>query len=406
MKRFVGIYSLLMLLVLLFATTGCLPTTQEETRVFPEGSASCNATAHKTRYLVKKKNGKVVKVYANSREEMLEKYVRPKLDELVHVEADQRIYAYESSGDGQQFTSAVETWGVERIQAATAWNQNFKGQNVIVAVIDSGVDISHSNLSSQIYTNTIEANGSAGVDDDHNGFIDDVHGWDFALESPINHDTSGHGTHVAGIIAGAHANGLKGVAPSAKILPLDFMNGPEGYTSDAIEAIEYSKLMKAKVINASWGSDACSSILNDSIDSLAAKNILFVTAAGNSGNDITIYPEYPAAFISSPQITVGSITQRGFMSSFSNYGMLVDVMAPGDQILSTVPGNDYMYMSGTSMAAPYVAGMAAILLSKKPNLTVAQLKNTILNSVTKRSYSVKTEGEINVPQALVNLDSL
>jgi subtilisin family serine protease len=399
------IYSILTLLVFVLIASGCSKALLHEKQVFPEGSADCAESAVKTRYLVKKKDGSIERVRATSREEMLEKYVRPKIDELEYVEAEKIIYATDSQGDGQITPSSTETWGAERVQVQEAWNQNIKGQGVIVAVVDSGVEISHPALQSQIYTNMAELNGVPGVDDDHNGYIDDVHGWDFSVHTPINHDTSGHGTHVSGIIA-ANSSVMSGVAPLAKILPLDFMDGGSGYTGDAINAIEYAKSMNARVINASWGSSFCSKLLNNEIDSLAQKNILFVVAAGNSGNDLSRFPEYPAAFVSSPQITVGAITQRGFMASFSNYGALVDVMAPGDQILSSYTNGDYMYLSGTSMAAPFVSGIAALLISQKPNVSVLDLKNAIMNSVIKRNYSVKSEGEINVPQAISAISNL
>ena len=408
MDRFVRIYSLLFIMILIFVATGCSPQSSAVNKVFQEPSYACEARSHKTRYVVKKKDGSIVKVHANSREELIEKYVIPKLEELEIVESDQLIYANDLmlSNDGPITPNAQETWGAERIQANVAWNSGVKGQNVLVAVIDSGVEISHPSLSSKIYVNTAELNGARGVDDDENGLVDDVRGWDFSLNSAVNHDTSGHGTHVAGVIAGAHSGPMKGVAPDAKILPIDFMDGGSGYTSDAIKSINYAKLMKAHVINASWGSDLCSRILEDTILSLVDENILFVAAAGNNGNDISRYPEFPAAFRSSAQITVGAITQLGFMPSFSNYGQLVDVMAPGDEILSSYTGGDYAYLSGTSMAAPFVSGLAALIVGKKPDITVSQLKSVILESVTKRNYSVKTEGEINVPQALTLLNSL
>jgi thermitase len=404
-KISVGIYSVLVLMVLVLVASGCAPE-NSESRVFSK-DVKCAGTAVPNQYLVKKKDGSILRVKAKSRQDMLEKYVRPNLDKLEYVEEDQIIYSNGlSQNDGTISTRSFETWGVDRIQAQTAWNQNITGQGVIVAVVDSGVDITHPSLSSQIYTNVAELNGVPGVDDDGNGYIDDMHGWDFSLKTPDNHDTSGHGTHVAGIIAGVHTSTMQGVAPGAKILPLDFMDGGSGYTSDAIEAIEYAKSMHARVINASWGSSFCSKILNDTIDTLARENILFVAAAGNSGQDLSRYPEYPAAFTSASQITVGAITQRGIMASYSNYGDLVDVMAPGDQIYSSYLNHDYMYLSGTSMATPFVTGLAALLVSQNPNVTAVELKNVIMDSVTKGVYSVKTQGEINVPQAMTVLNNL
>ncbi len=404
------VYSILVLVTFLLVTSAC--SQKEESAIFPANNGfptgDCSSTAHKTRYVVKKKDGSIVRVHANSREEMLENYVRPNLNKLEFVETDQLIYANDLivPAEREINENSVATWGADRIQAKVAWDQNIKGQGVTVAVIDSGVAINHSSLSSKIYVNEAELFGIPGVDDDGNGYIDDIRGWDFARKSPLNNDTSGHGTHVAGVISGSHSGPMKGVAPEAKILPLDFMEGGSGFTSDAIEAIEYAKSNGARVINASWGSSFCSKLLEDKINSLVNKNVLFVAAAGNSGNNISYWPEYPAAFISEAQITVGSITQRGFMSSFSNYGNLVDVMAPGDEILSTYLGNDYVYLSGTSMAAPFVSGLAALLVQKKPDITVHQLKSILLNSVVKRNYQIKTQGEISVPNALSAVDNL
>ncbi len=386
--------------VLAFLLISCAKQDTEMMKVFPELTPSCESTAHKTRFVIKKKDGTIYSVNAKSRDDLIKNHLEFQLEDLELVENDQIIQRNDYFLRNDINPAFYDTWGAERINAPYAWSKNIKGKNVVVAVIDSGVDITHPALSSKIYINEKEMFGFPGVDDDGNGYVDDVRGWDFAKDSPYNDDSSGHGTHVAGVIASAHTSSVKGIAPDAKILPLDFMNGNNGYTSDAINAILYAKQMKAQVINASWGSSFCSKILNTTIDSLNESNTIFVAAAGNSGNDLSRYPEYPAAFISNVQITVGAITRRGFQTYFSNYGNLVDVVAPGDEINSTYLSHGYRPMSGTSMAAPFVSGLAALIYGVNPNLTVSEVKSIINQSVVPGNFQVRTRGEINVAQAL------
>jgi subtilisin family serine protease len=365
--------------------------------VFPETSSLCQQTAHPERYIVKKENGEILVHYAKSREDMIQNYVEPNLAEIAFVEQDQKLSKLDVT---RIQADSLETWGTTRIQASYAWNLNIYGQNTVVAVIDSGVDISHEALAGNIYVNELEANGQPGVDDDSNGLIDDISGWNFDKNSADNLDEDGHGTHVAGIIAALHISPVKGVAPKTKIIPLDFMNEHGGFASNGILSIRYAVEKGARVINASWGSNSCSSLLKKEIQDLEQKNVLFVAAAGNSGNNLSLYPEFPAAYINPTQITVSALTVRGFMAWFTNYGRLSNIMAPGEKILSSVPGNKYEYLNGTSMAAPMVSGVAALLFSHNPHLTALQAKQILLQSATKGPFDVSSRGELNVPAAL------
>ncbi|MEK6748832.1 MAG: S8 family serine peptidase [Pseudomonadota bacterium] len=270
------------------------------------------------------------------------------------------------------------------IDAPEAWDLQTGAANTVIAVIDTGVDYNHPDLTANIWSNTGEIPGN-GVDDDGNGYIDDVRGWNFADNTNNPIDLNNHGTHVAGIIAasGNNATGVTGVNWLAKIMPLRFMdaNG-SGTTSNAIRALEYAVRNGARISNNSWGGPSPSRALSDAI--IAANNAghLFVTAAGNVAGDIDATPEYPASFNIPNIVTVASTDQSDNLSSFSNFGAVsVDLAAPGSQIHSTLRNNRYGSFSGTSMAAPFVAGVAGLVLSQNAGLTVAQIKSALLNNV-------------------------
>ncbi|MDR6880410.1 hypothetical protein J2X61_002157, partial [Bacillus sp. 3255] len=222
-----------------------------------------------------------------------------------------------------------------------------------------------------------------GIDDDGNGYIDDVSGFDF-----VNHDSTvfdgsnsdTHGTHVAGIIAAAANNeGIIGVAPHVKILPLKFIQGNYGYTSDAIEAIEYAKSIGVKIINCSWGGSEINPALKDAMEN---SGILFISASGNNGSDTAKQPIYPAAFGLPNVVSVTAVDNVGNLAPFSNYGNTVDLAAPGVNVLSTLPENNYGMMSGTSMAAPYGTGVAALLFSLNPSISAQEVKEKLKNNIT------------------------
>lgn len=298
-------------------------------------------------------------------------------------------------------------WGMKTINAEPLWNKNILGNNVVVAIIDSGVDPRHPQLAQQLYSNPKEILN--GIDDDGNGLIDDIHGYDFIAKSGNLTDNSGHGTHIAGIIAADHSKGqVTGVAPQAKLLVYDFFGtGEDGTVFDAIRAIRVAAQAGAKIINASWGGPGCSSALKLEMDALVAKDVLFVTAAGNDGQNIDQVPSYPAAFSVVTQITVGAMTFDEFTAGFSNYGSKVDLVAPGVNIISTFPVaiidgvqvSQYENMAGTSMATPFVVGSAALLWSAFPQAKALDIKRALLESTRSGFYPVKTRGALDVAAA-------
>jgi subtilisin family serine protease len=269
------------------------------------------------------------------------------------------------------------------IDAPEAWETTQGSANLIVAVVDSGTDINHPDLANRIYTNTKEVPNN-GVDDDLNGFIDDVHGWDFYFNDRTVYDgyTDEHGTHVSGTIAAAanNAEGVAGVAPNVRILPLKFL-GPtgKGPTSAAVQAIAYAKKMGAKVINASWGGAGYSQPLADAI---AACDCVFVAAAGNSGLDTTYSPHYPSSLGLPNMISVASVNGNGALSSFSNYSSTnVHVAAPGRDIYSSVPS--YSRGAGAEISATSASGRSFKAVTHAFSLSVvtdAQDRTAILQN--------------------------
>ncbi len=215
--------------------------------------------------------------------------------------------------------------------------------NRVVAVIDTGVDFSHPDLADRAWKNPGESGSGKetnGVDDDANGKVDDVNGWDFFHDDKTVFDAAdgdSHGTHVSGTIAASvNGQGVVGVAPNVKVMSLKFLGPSGGFTSDAIDAIGYAKSKGAKISNNSWGGGSFSQALKDAI---GASGSLFVAAAGNSGVNTDTSPQYPAAYDNSNILSVAAINNQGGLASFSNYGLkTVDISAPGVSILSSVPG--------------------------------------------------------------------
>ncbi len=294
------------------------------------------------------------------------------------------------------------------IRATEAWDLT-TGANVTVAVVDTGVDYAHGDLAPNSWTNPIDP--ANGVDDDHNGFVDDVHGADFVDEDANPTDDAGHGTHVAGII-GAKSNnaaGIAGVNWDAKIMALKFLDEDgQGNTADAANSIDYAVSHGARVINASWGGPALSQALYQAVRRAGEKGVVFVAAAGNDGENADAKPDFPAAFDLPNVISVAATDSSDDLADFSNYGAgSVDLAAPGDDIESTVPkdtdSSGYASFSGTSMAAPFVAGAVALYLSRFPQGNGDQARTSILGTVDKLpslTGKVATGGRLNLARAL------
>ncbi|HEY1120890.1 MAG TPA: S8 family serine peptidase, partial [Haloferula sp.] len=267
------------------------------------------------------------------------------------------------------------------IDAPRAWEMQTGINSVVVAVIDSGVDRSHPDLQGNLWVNPGEVAGN-GIDDDLNGYVDDVHGWDFHGKDNNPSDVYGHGTHVAGTIAarGDNALGVTGVCWNARILPVKFLSDTgSGYTSDAISAVTYAARMGAKVMNNSWGGGGYSQALSDAIQAAGQAGSLFVASAGNDGANNDALLRYPSCYDLPNIVSVGSTDSSDALATSSNYGeSTVDVAAPGAAILSLRPGGEYRTMSGTSMAAPHVSGVAALMLSENATLSPSGLRQLLM----------------------------
>ena len=282
-------------------------------------------------------------------------------------------------------------YGLDRIGAPEAWSAGYTGQGMVVAVIDTGVDRNHVDLDANMWVNARETFGD-GIDNDGNGFVDDYYGWNFSNNNSNPFDDNSHGTHVAGTIAGENNGmGVTGVAYDAKIMAVKVLdaNG-SGTLSNIAKGIRYAADNGAHVINLSLGGSSGSSELQSAVQYAWSKGVSLMMAAGNSGGSS---PIFPAAYANQYGMAIGAINSTGALASFSNRAGSVTldyVTAAGVSIYSTIPGNSYATLSGTSMATPQMAGAMALLMQANKasgkNLSLAQLESlftsTALNTIT------------------------
>ena len=322
--------------------------------------------------------------------------------DVLYAEPNYIVYADQDPND-YYFPNL---WAMNKIQAPQAWDVTTGSQDVVVAVVDTGVDATHPDLAANIWANIDEIPNDS-IDNDGDGYIDDTYGWDFYNDDNSPADGHGHGTHCAGTIGaiGNNGVGVAGVAWNVKIMPLKFMDDSgSGTTADAAEAIRYAGANGADIISCSWGGGGYSQTLKDAID---GSGTVVVCAAGNSAANADSSPMYPAAYTSANIISVAATDQNDQLASFSNYGAnSVDIGAPGVSILSTYPvslGGNYATMSGTSMAAPHVSGVAALVKANSPGFTNLQVRDAVLRSadpVSGLAGNVSTGGRVNANRAL------
>jgi len=298
------------------------------------------------------------------------------------------------------------------IDAPEAWDVTTGSRSVVVAVIDTGIDHNHPDLAANIWRNPGEIPGDR-IDNDGNGYVDDVRGWDFANRDADPFDDEGHGTHVAGTIGAVGNNGVgvAGVSWQVSMMPLKFLDADgSGSTSSAIAAINYATRMRRDfgvnvvATNNSWGGGGFSTALRDAIDAGGRAGILCVAAAGNDGSNNDTTAHYPSSYAGSSVIAVAATDRSNRLASFSNYGATsVDIAAPGAAIYSTLPGNSYATYSGTSMATPHVSGAIALLAAARPNATAAEIRAALLETATPLAAlagKVASGGLLNVAAAM------
>ncbi len=287
-------------------------------------------------------------------------------------------------------------YALEKTGVYDAWKIHKGDKKFVVAVIDTGVDYNHEDLSLNMWRNPNPTQG-------------DVVGYDFVHNDGLPYDDNQHGTHCAGTIGavGDNGKGLAGVNHRVSIMAIKFLSGTgSGTTADAIRAVNYAVEHGAKVLSNSWGgeAEANNDALGEAIEKAKEKNVLFVAAAGNETNDNDEKPMYPAAFTNDNMVTVAATTSRDTLAYFSNWGAkTVHLGAPGHRIYSAEPGNKYQYLSGTSMACPFVAGAAALLWSRHPDWDYKKVKEVLLNTVDPISAlagKTVTGGRINVLKAM------
>jgi len=298
-----------------------------------------------------------------------------------------------------------DEWGRDLIKAPEVWAKGLTGDGIVVAVIDSGVDYNHPDLTGNIWSNAgetgVDALGrnkaSNGVDDDNNGFVDDFRGWDFVNNDNDPMDDNSHGTHIAGLVAAKKDGvGITGTAPTAKIMPLKILDSAGvGKIRDEINAINYAVANGAKIINVSLGGQQLNAQELDAIRAAEAQGAIVISAAGN---DARIQPDYPARFANEVGIAVGAVSRNGLFADYSNQAGAEGInyfVAPGGDggradsgdVYSTVPlsqpGIPYRYFAGTSMAVPQVAGVIALMLQANPSLTPADIKRILAETANR-----------------------
>lgn len=334
-------------------------------------------------YLVRLKNNNVKKIYASSAADLFLKIENDNLeiDEIdynfshktqIDFDFDLTLLMNKILGIGQ--------YGQPLLEADKLWENGVLGEGVRIAVIDTGLDIENELLSEQVFLNLKDS----GLDEDKNGFLGDLTGWDFINNKPLTTDLQGHGTEVTSIISAKHTDSLKiGMAPKAKIIPIAAL-GPNEDGSDAsassdllVKAVDYATLMNADIINASWGGNGCSIFLRDSVKKANDRNIMFVTASGNDGENIDVNLEFPSSFNLPFVISVGGIDASSQKVRSSNFGSTVDFFAPGERILTLERGEgiNFALVTGTSIAAPFISGSLALLKSAfpfMPNRTILE----------------------------------
>lgn len=339
-----------------------------------------------------------------------------------------KLWGLKNTGQADS-ANQIGTAGVD-IGVTGLWAEGIKGsKSVVVAVIDTGIDWTHPDLVDNLYTNAGEsgawtpandaerakAPGCSDrscnqIDDDKNGFVDDVRGWNFWNNTRLSSDDHDHGTHCAGTIGGVGDNGkgVAGVSHSVTMMPIKFLGADGSGTLDAaVKSIQYATKMGVNIMSNSWGGGGYSEALKVAIDEANAKGILFVAAAGNDRNDNDARASYPASYAIPNVVSVAAMDNQGKLAAFSNFGKsTVHVAAPGVQVHSTVKGGGYKAFSGTSMACPHVSGVAALMMANDSSLTAVEIKKRLIETSVKLATLKRksvSNGMVNAYNAVHNI---
>ncbi len=348
--------------------TGCA----EQTHKYREANnIYCANSKIKNQFIVHWKSGASTRIIAEDVKSFIQQN-----EKVINFVEPNYFLRLRKQFDDIQFDNPVSSYRIlNDIGALEAWRKGFEGQNILVAVIDSGVDVSNPKLRRSIYLNPIDSTMN-GVDEDGNGFVDDIHGWNFTSQSGQVVDEIGHGTSISGIISGKDISGESlAIAPKAKILPVDIMTGSGGTEFDAKQGMDYAIMMKAKIINNSWSIN-CSQYLATTFQDYENRNVIFVNSAGNEPIDVVKNRIMLASMRFSNFLNVGSNNLIGRASRFSGFGSSINIWAPGEQVpvlTNTSDANISSKASGTSVSAAIVSGAAALIWSAYPNESALQI---------------------------------
>ncbi len=295
------------------------------------------------------------------------------------------------------------------IRAKAGWVKRTGTDKTIVAVIDTGMDLNHADLKNNLWVNQKEKVGKNNKDDDNNGYMDDLNGWNFVTDTPNVSDDHNHGTNMAGVIAaqGNNAVGMTGVMWKASLMTLKALDASgSGYVSDVVEALDYAADNGAAVINCSFGTPALSVALQEAITRAGQAGAVVVTSAGNDGQDLANAPQYPASFTLPNLITVAATTNQDLLAGFSNYGATVHVGAPGIDVLTTQRNGGYVNITGTSGAAALVSGVAGLLKEQRGWVSGYAIRQAIIDGARQVGFlqgKVTSSGVVNAGDAITKL---
>ncbi len=350
----------------------CCFSCVNHSRQFAESDAKiCQNNKVADEYIVHWKNLKPTLVHTLD----AQKYIKKNSDQLIFIEPNYRSKKQKMSIATNNTSLSNNYFFRALIETDTAWKNGYLGQGIQIAVVDSGVDISHPQLRSHLVVNQKELAGIHNFDDDDNGFIDDIYGWNFISNQQKSEDEIGHGTAIAGLIVGDPESPSLALAPKAQILAIDFMAESDATEFHAEQAISYALSREVQIINNSW-TIHCSVLLKESFNQWNKENVIFVNASGNEPIDVVLNQVIPASFNNPNMINVGSSDQFGQLSIFSGYGNTVSLFAPGEGI-PIIFGNSGWDLSksasGTSFSAGIVSGAAALIWSAYPKATAIEI---------------------------------
>lgn len=324
----------------------------------------------------------------------LEDVIAPKLNYTPSDPQFGSLWGLKNTGRNEPGRTSPGRAGAD-INALKAWKLTKGSKDIKIAVIDTGIDYRHPDLKDNMWVNEAEKNGQPGVDDDGNGFVDDIHGYDFANDDGDPIDGHSHGTHCAGTIGAVHNNdqGVAGVMADVTLVAVKFLtDSGSGTTANAIKSVDYATTVGVDIMSNSWGGGGFSQGLKDAIQRASDAGIIFTAAAGNSRSDNDQRPHYPSNYEVDNVISVAAHTAQDELASFSCYGRTtVDIAAPGHRILSTIKNGGYKAYSGTSMATPHVSGVLGLLLAQEGRMPHSEMRERLLaTSVPVSAYRGKT----------------